>query len=104
MRQGVATQVLGVALSPNTSIDRAGDALDHVDGVLVMLLEPGTTGRADLSLLAKVRAASDIASVGVDGGVGESNLARLLSAGASYVVVGRRLFSNGTAAGSDALK
>jgi pentose-5-phosphate-3-epimerase len=30
--------------------------------------------------------------VGVDGGVGEDNLGDVLAAGATYVVVGRRLF------------
>ena len=80
-----------LAISPGTTLSRCADALAHVDGLLVMLLEPGNQGPADLTLLAKVAQASGHRPVGVDGGVGETNVANVLAAGASYVVVGRRL-------------
>ncbi|HTF51924.1 MAG TPA: hypothetical protein VK735_31150 [Pseudonocardia sp.] len=81
-----------LAISPGTTLSQCADALAHVDGLLVMLLEPGDPGRSDLTLLAKVAAARKQRPVGVDGGVGEANVAQVLAAGASYVVVGRQLF------------
>jgi pentose-5-phosphate-3-epimerase len=82
-----------LAISPRTQVDDCRDALAHVDGLLVMLIEPGTRERADLAQLVKVKAASAQRPVGVDGGVGEWNVERILAAGATYVVVGRRLFA-----------
>jgi len=58
-----------------------------------MLLEPGTRARSDPALLTKVSGASAARPVGVDGGVGEDILGDVLAAGASYVVIGRRLFA-----------
>lgn len=88
-----------LAISPATTVEECTDALPHVDGLLVMLLEPGTRSRADPALLAKVSRASAARPVGVDGGVGEDILSDVLAAGASYVVIGRRLFA-ATAASS----
>jgi ribulose-phosphate 3-epimerase len=81
-----------LAIAPGTTLEACADALPHVDGLLVMLLEPGTSGRSDPAILAKVSRASAAMPVGVDGGVGEDNLGDVLAAGATYVVVGRRLF------------
>lgn len=76
-----------LAIAPATPVDA-------VAGLLVMLIEPGTRGRADLRMLGKVAAAARAwACVGVDGGVGERNVARVLEARAGYVVIGRRLLS-----------
>ena len=81
-----------LAIAPETTLEACADALPHVDGLLVMLLEPGSSGRSDPSLLTKVSRASADVPVGVDGGVGEANLGAVLEAGATYVVIGRRLF------------
>jgi pentose-5-phosphate-3-epimerase len=43
--------------------------------------------------LAKIEAVRAQWAGGVDGGVGEGNIERILAAGTSYVVVGRRLFT-----------
>ncbi|WP_432164564.1 hypothetical protein [Streptomyces sp. bgisy031] len=83
-----------VALAPGTTWEACADVLPHVDGVLVMLIEPGTRSPADPALLAKVaQAAHATVPVGVDGGVGEADLDRVLGAGASYVVAGRSLLA-----------
>jgi pentose-5-phosphate-3-epimerase len=82
-----------LAVAPGTALEECVDAARHVDGLLVMLLEPGTRSRPDLKLLSKVADARGQYPVGVDGGVGEANLAKVLAAGASYVVIGRRLFT-----------
>jgi pentose-5-phosphate-3-epimerase len=86
-----------LAISPGTTLSRCADALAHVDGLLVMLLEPGSRGRSDLTHLAKVAGARERLPVGVDGGVGEADVDRVLAAGAGYVVVGRQLLLAPTA-------
>jgi len=91
-----------LAISPGTTLARCADALAHVDGVLVMLLEPGNQGSSDLTLLAKVAEARERLPVGVDGGIGEADVTQVLAAGASYVVVGRQLFPTTTSHGPTA--
>jgi ribulose-phosphate 3-epimerase len=82
-----------LAVAPGTRIDECRDVLAHVDGVLVMLIEPGTRQLADLAQLTKVDMAHPVRTAGVDGGVNEENVDRILAAGTGYVVVGRRLFT-----------
>ncbi|GAB3141529.1 hypothetical protein GCM10027258_24360 [Amycolatopsis stemonae] len=96
---GVATRIRAagaspwLAISPGTGLAACTAAMSQVDGLLVMLLEPGTRGEADPAQLEKVRRASATLPVGVDGGVGEDNLDAVLAAGATYVVIGRRLLA-----------
>ncbi|WP_338890391.1 hypothetical protein [Rhodococcus sovatensis] len=68
--------------------------LDGYDGVLVMLLEPGTSGAADLSRLALVETFSRRTAVTVDGGVTPESIDRCRSAGATTLVVGRAILAN----------
>ena len=83
-----------LAVAPDTRIDEYRDALAHVDGLLVMLIEPGTRQKtADLAQLTKVETVHTLRTAGVDGGVDEENVERILAAGTGYVVVGRRLFT-----------
>jgi ribulose-phosphate 3-epimerase len=81
-----------VAIAPATPLTRLESCLDVVDGVLVMLIQPGSTDRADSALVGKVALASQRTAVGVDGGVTDSVIDACLAAGARYVVAGRRLF------------
>jgi len=100
---GIARQVRAcgaeawLALAPATTVAEAAGAAKDVDGLLVMLLEPGTQDAADLGLLVKVQAAGTRAPVGADGGIGEHNLTSVLRAGAGYVVIGRGLFTDPSA-------
>jgi pentose-5-phosphate-3-epimerase len=63
------------------------------DGVLVMLIEPGTRDGAALARLAVVTACAGRLPVAVDGGVTESVAALCVAAGASSIVVGRALLT-----------
>jgi ribulose-phosphate 3-epimerase len=81
-----------VAIAPATPLARLESCLDAVDGVLVMLIEPGSTDLADSALVGKVAAAARHTTVGVDGGVTDPVIDACLAAGARYVVAGRRLF------------
>lgn len=89
-----------LAVAPTTTLETCTGALPHVDGLLVMLIEPGTRDSFDPAQLGKVSQASTARSVGVDGGVGEDNLGKVLNAGATYIVVGRRLFAVPTPSGT----
>ncbi|MGV9293909.1 hypothetical protein [Amycolatopsis sp. NPDC003676] len=92
-RVRAAGAVPWLAVAPETSLSACADALSEVDGLLVMLIAPGTRGESDPALLGKARRAATALPVGVDGGVGEHNLDAVLAAGVAYVVVGRRLFA-----------
>jgi len=82
-----------LAISPATQIERRRTSLCHVDGLLIMLIEPGSKQAADVAHLEKVAATHQQHSTGVDGGVTEAILDQILSAGTGYIVVGRRLFA-----------
>lgn len=81
-----------LAINPNTDCKVLEQVLPHFDGVLVLLIPPGTSNAADLSLRSRVAQLSSMATVGVDGGVNSANAGDWISAGASYLVVGRALF------------
>ncbi|WP_176980746.1 hypothetical protein [Paramicrobacterium humi] len=78
-------------------VDILEDFGDEVDGVLVMLIETGTSQRAQVQLLAKIapiraRTAADF-GIGIDGGVTKEIAAQALRAGASIAVSGRALLA-----------
>lgn len=81
-----------LAVAPGTPIEDYRDALVHVDGLLVMLIPPGTKQSADLGQLTKIDTGQAMRA-GVDGGVHEDNVESILAAGTRYVVIGRRLFT-----------
>lgn len=64
-----------------------------VEGVLVMLIDPGTTQSIDLSRLDRVAALPPGLGVGVDGGVGPQHVAALVRTGVQHLVSGRALLS-----------
>ncbi|MER6351971.1 hypothetical protein ABT186_09000 [Streptomyces sp. NPDC001634] len=82
-----------LAVAPQTSLTAVQHVLEAVDGVLVMLIKPGSSDTADPALLARVEQLAPVLPAGVDGGVDQTNLAACLRAGARYVVSGRALFS-----------
>ena len=82
---------LWIAIAPTTPIEDVLPLVPLVDGVLVMLLTPGTHDSADLSLLSKAQTLAHLLPVGVDGSVGAANVNACLEAGAGYIVSGRGL-------------
>lgn len=64
-----------------------------VDGVLVMLIDPGTTQPIDLDRLAAVADVPAGLAVGVDGGVGPGHAGVCARAGVGHLVSGRALLS-----------
>ncbi|MFI6407253.1 hypothetical protein [Streptomyces sp. NPDC050548] len=89
-----------LAVAPATELAAVRPYFELLDGLLVMLIEPGSTGTADLTLTAKAEQTRPVLPAGVDGGVDAGNLAACLRAGADYVVSGRALLSAGDLAPS----
>lgn len=84
-----------LALAPATSANMCLPLLPAVDGVLVMLIPPGSKNSADLSLLSKIHElVSKGKQVGVDGGIDDANIGDILQAGATYLVAGRSLLGS----------
>lgn len=103
----------GVALNPATPAQVIEPVLDLLDLVLVMTVNPGFAGQAFLnSMLPKIRAARSIldqagsgAHLQVDGGIGPSNAAEVVEAGATVLAAASSIFRapNGIEAGVQAL-
>lgn len=90
----------GVALNPHTPVSLLEDVLPEVDQVLLMSVNPGFGGQTFIdNTFAKVRRLrqlltlhQSLALVGVDGGVGLTNAASLVSTGANMLVTGTAVF------------
>jgi ribulose-phosphate 3-epimerase len=90
----------GVALNPSTPPVVLTEVLGDLDLVLVMSVNPGFGGQAFIpnteSKIQRVRQlladAGANADIEVDGGIDLDNIARVVTAGASVVVVGAAIF------------
>jgi ribulose-phosphate 3-epimerase len=91
----------GVALNPATPLSVLEHVIEEIDEVLLMGVNPGFGGQGFIpSVLPKTSACrhaidrtSSRAKINVDGGVKVENAARLLLAGAHWLVVGSALFT-----------
>jgi len=90
----------GVAVKPGTDVESILDDLREFDQVLVMTVEPGFGGQAliedCLAKVSKARRRIDAEKLDVwlqvDGGVTESNIARIAELGADTFVTGSAVF------------
>jgi ribulose-phosphate 3-epimerase len=90
----------GVAINPATPVIALEEIAADLDHVLVMSVNPGFGGQTFIprseSKVRAVRALLDRegsrAAIEVDGGVGTSNAARLVAAGAAILVAGNSIF------------
>jgi ribulose-phosphate 3-epimerase len=88
----------GIAIKPVTRVDAITPLADEVDHVLVMTVEPGSSGQPFLhAMLPKV---TEIAErfgarmeVGVDGGINAVTARASIVAGARYLVAGSSVFT-----------
>ncbi|MFN2466223.1 MAG: ribulose-phosphate 3-epimerase [Candidatus Dormibacteria bacterium] len=86
----------GVALNPATPLELVVDALDLVDHLLVMTVNPGRGGQKFIaSMLPKIRAARELIDgadlpidLEVDGGVSTATAPQVAQAGANLLVAG----------------
>lgn len=98
----------GVALNPATPLGALEHLLDEIDEVLLMGVDPGFGGQSFIdSVTPKTTACRRAvdergagARISIDGGVKVQNAARLLLAGAHWLVVGSALFTGNEIAAS----
>jgi ribulose-phosphate 3-epimerase len=91
----------GVVINPGTPASALHDIAGDVDFILVMSVNPGFGGQTFIprseSKLREVRAlldaAGNSASIEIDGGVDQHNIARVVAAGARIVVAGSAIFN-----------
>lgn len=92
----------GLALNPESPLHRLPGALNHLDLVLVMAVNPGFGGQkfipSTLERLRRARALLDEREAGarlqVDGGIGPDNIAAAAAAGADTFVAGSAIFGS----------
>lgn len=90
----------GVALNPETGIDRIGEVLDRFERILVMTVNPGFGGQSfipdplkKIGLLKRRTASwSHPPVIAVDGGIDAGNVSEVVEAGADVVVAGSAIF------------
>ncbi len=90
----------GVVLNPSTPVSVIEEVLDSVDYVLVMSVNPGFGGqefiKSSFDKLRRLRSLLGIhgshARVEIDGGIGPSNAAHVVAAGAEILVAGSAIF------------
>jgi ribulose-phosphate 3-epimerase len=91
----------GVTLNPGTPVETLENAIDLVDLILVMSVNPGFGGQAfipaALEKIARVRALAGgrPIDIEVDGGVTADNAAEVARAGANVLVAGSAVFKDG---------
>lgn len=91
---------IGLAISPDTSINDIEYYISDLDAVLVMGVEPGASGRPFIGELAlekirQLRSVNDNLFIAIDGGVDLQNTPDLLQAGANALCIGSRIWSQG---------
>lgn len=90
----------GVVLNPSTPVSTLDEVLDVVDFVLIMSVNPGFGGQKFLpNSLNKVRQLAERRArlglsfkIEIDGGIGASNAADVVRAGAEWLVAGNSVF------------
>lgn len=90
----------GVVLNPSTPVSTLDEVLDVVDFVLIMSVNPGFGGQRFLpNSLNKVRQLAERRhrlglsfKIEIDGGIGASNAADVVRAGAEWLVAGNSVF------------
>jgi len=93
----------GVALNPATPVETLGEALELVDFVLVMSVNPGFGGQKfipgsahKIARLAALRAERNLGyRIEVDGGIALDTVATVVRAGAELLVAGNAVFGSG---------
>ena len=104
----------GVAINPDTPVDRIQQVLSNADSILVMSVHPGFSGQEFLpgtyAKVAEIRQRlaplNSSAWIEVDGGVSVENVGRIKDAGATAFVAATAVFKHpqGAEAGIQALR
>jgi ribulose-phosphate 3-epimerase len=90
----------GVVLNPATPVELLEDALDQMDFVLLMSVNPGFGGQAFLPraldkarrLRERIRSRGAAVEIAMDGGIDRGNIDRVVAAGVDTCIVGSGIF------------
>ena len=93
----------GVSINPATSLTAIEQILPDVDQILLMTVNPGFGGQSfiesSMSKIERLREMIDAVNptcrLQVDGGINESNIKRVVEAGATSIVAGSATFAGG---------
>lgn len=93
----------GVAINPGTALNSLEEALPFADYVVLMSVNPGYSGQKFIhTSIDKLRRLRQMINerelntrIEIDGGVGVSNIAAVVEAGAEIIVAGSAVFSGG---------
>ncbi len=90
---------VGLAINPDTSIDKLLPYIDKIDMALLMTVFPGYGGQKYITdVNAKIKALREIVGeefdIEVDGGVNQSTIAMAKEAGANIMVAGTAVFND----------
>ena len=91
--------VSGLAINPDTSIEKAEPFLQHCDLLLIMSVNPGFGGQKFMpEVLPKMQRAREVAGddllISVDGGVAEATIGSCAEHGAEIFVAGSSIFDH----------
>jgi ribulose-phosphate 3-epimerase len=92
---------VGLALNPQTDVERIGQHLASVDEVLIMSVNPGFSGQAFIDTSVKIPGLQALSSklgvpmplIAMDGGIGVQNIGALAKAGVELVGAAAAIFS-----------
>lgn len=92
----------GIAVNPATPVSVIKDIIGQVDLVLIMSVNPGFGGQSfipyTLDKIAEVKRIADEVNpslmIEVDGGIGTSNIAKVIENGANVIVAGSAVFKD----------
>ena len=84
----------GIALNPATHINTVEYIMQDIDMVLIMTVNPGFGGQKFIeTMVPKIEAfANRGIDIEVDGGISVSNIKKVVSAGANFIVAGTSVF------------
>lgn len=96
----------GIAINPGTSLDTLTEVLPYADFVLLMSVNPGFGGQKFIPTMTdKLRRLKRMIDergldvrIEIDGGIDETNIAEIVSAGAEMIVAGSAVYGKDDAA------
>lgn len=88
---------VGLSLNPETGVEKLDSYLDLLDAVLLMGVKPGAENQElkeeTYQKIKEIKKKLPDLKVGVDGGVNDANIKKLVDAGVDYVAIGSYLFN-----------
>ncbi len=95
----------GIAINPATPIETLAEALPYADYILLMSVNPGFGGQRFIpTMVDKLRRLKQMiesrglsVQIEIDGGIDETNIYKIVEAGANIIVAGSAVFGGGDA-------